>query len=71
METNIIPSLKDTLFPSISSNMSDSLLEIAELGLDSVIDDGVVKDVSVLGTIAALCKTGYNLAEFDTKDRNN
>ena len=63
MKTNIIPSMKDTLFNPVSSNMGDSLVEIAELGLDSVIQDCMLKDIPVLSIIASLCKTGVNLCE--------
>lgn len=63
MESNIIPSMKDTLFNPVSENMKDSLIEIAELGLDAVLRDGVLKDIPILGTIAALCKTGVALQE--------
>lgn len=63
MKTDIIPSMKDTLFNPVSSNMGDSLVEIAELGLDSVLQDGILKDIPVLSIIASLCKTGVNLRE--------
>lgn len=63
MTTNLIPSLKASLFNPISTSMSDSLIDIAELGLDSVLQDGVLKDVPIFGTIASLCKTGVNLRE--------
>lgn len=63
METNIIPSMKDTLFAPTISGMSDSIAEIAELGLDAILQDGVLKDIPVFGTIASLCKTGMNLKE--------
>ena len=63
METNIIPSMQETLFTPISGNMGSALIEIAEQGLDSLLQDGVLKDFPVLGTIAALCKTGVNLRE--------
>lgn len=63
MKTNLIPSLKETLFDPTVSNMSDSLADIAELGLDAVLQDGVLKDIPVLGTIASLRKTGVNLRE--------
>ena len=63
MESNIIPSMKDTLFNPVSENMKDSLIEIAELGLDAVLRDGVLKDIPILGTIAAFCKTRVALQE--------
>ena len=63
METNIIPSLKETLFYPITTNLNDSLMEITEIGIDALLEDGMLKSIPVLGTIAALCKTGLNLRE--------
>lgn len=63
METNLIPSMKETLFDPVAGNMSDALIEIGEVGLDAVLQDGLLKDVPILGSIAALCKTGVNLRE--------
>ncbi len=63
METGIVPSFKETLLDPAVSNMGDVLTDIAELGLDAVLQDGLLKDIPVFGTIAALCKTGVNLRE--------
>jgi hypothetical protein len=63
METNLIPSMKETLFNPAVSNMGDILIDIAELGLDSILDNNMLRDIPVLGTIVALCNTGTNLRE--------
>lgn len=63
MESNLIPSMKETLFDPTVSGMGSTLEEIAEIGLDSVLQDGVLKDFPILGTVSALCKTGINLRE--------
>lgn len=63
METGIVPSFKETLLDPAISNMGEALTDIAELGLDAVLQDGLLKDIPVFGTIAALCKTGLNLRE--------
>jgi len=63
MEANIIPSMKETLFDPMVAGMGDSLVDIADLGLDAVLADGVLDGVPVLKSIAALCRTGVNLRE--------
>lgn len=60
METNLIPSMKQTLF---DSDAADILLDYAEIGLDAVLDDGILKDIPVIGTIVSFCKIGLNLRE--------
>lgn len=63
MKTNIIPSMKETMFSSIASNMNDTLIEITEMGIDSLLEEGILKSIPILGTIASLCRTGINLHE--------
>ena len=63
MSSTLIPSMKETLFDPAISNMGDSLIEIAEIGLDSVLDDGILKDIPILGSIAGLCKAGLSIRE--------
>ena len=63
MKTSIITSMKDTVFSPISSNMKDSLIDIAEMGIDSLLEDESLKSFPILGTIASLCRTGINLRE--------
>lgn len=63
MNNHIIPSMIETLFNPVFSNMGSSLIDIAEIGLDNVLEEGFLRDIPVLGTIAALCKTGLNIQE--------
>ena len=63
MEKIIVPSMIETLFNPVASDMSISLVEIAEIGLDGVLEDGLFKDIPIFGTIASICKTGLNLRE--------
>ncbi len=63
MEKIIVPSMIETLFYPVASDMSNSLVEIAEIGLDGVLEDGLFKDIPIFGTIASICKTGLNLRE--------
>ena len=63
MKTEIVSSMQETLFETTAKNMSDSILELTELGLDELLEDGVVKDIPIIRTVYALCKTGLNIRE--------
>ena len=57
--SDVIPSLKKTLFdPTISIST-----ELLEIGIDSLIENPVMKSLPVINTLCALCKVGYNLHE--------
>lgn len=58
-EHGIIPSMRDTIF----SNCKEVIAESGEIVLDSVLEDGVLKSIPIVGTITAICKTGINLRE--------
>ena len=60
MKTDLIPSLEETLFLP-SGNCADTLLELAEIGLDSDLADGIIKEIPILRSIADLCKTGLTI----------
>ena len=55
--------MRETLFETDGNDFKDTLIEIAEAGLDSVLNDGLVKDIPVINTLASLCKAGYNIHE--------
>lgn len=59
----LVPAMKETLVAPTINNMEQVLLDISEIGLDAIIDEGVLKDIPVLRTIAAVCKTGINIRE--------
>lgn len=63
MKNELVPSLKETIFKPIADNMSDVLIEIAESGIDSVLPDGVIKEIPIIKTINSLCKAGLNIRE--------
>lgn len=63
MESALVPSMRETVFESSVSGMSDALADIAEIGLDAVLQDGLLKDLPVVGSILALCKTGAGIRE--------
>lgn len=56
---NLIPSYRDTLFGSVT----DISIDIAETMIDSVLKDGLLKDIPVIGVIASLCKVGACIRE--------
>lgn len=61
--TGIIPSMEESLFKPCVEGMDEILVEIADIGLDHVLDGGLLQGIPVLSTIAALCKTGLNIRE--------
>lgn len=57
--SELVPALKETLF----APTYDLAAEYAEIGLDLLLENDTLKAIPVVSTIAALCKTGYNLHE--------
>lgn len=55
----LVPALKETLFAPTYEIVS----EYAEIGIDSLLESDVLKDIPVVGTMAAICKVGYNIHE--------
>ena len=53
----IIPSFKDSLF----SDSTDIIGNIAELGIDSLLDDGVFRDFPIVGFLIGVTKTAQNI----------
>ncbi len=54
----IVPAFETTLF---DSTLSDACVEMAELGIDSLLDDGVFKSVPIVSVLVGLGKTAQNL----------
>ena len=57
--SELVPALKDTLF----SPTCEIIAEYAEIGIDALLDNEVLKGIPVVGTLSSLCKVGYNLHE--------
>lgn len=57
--SELVPALKETLF----SPTYEIVAEYAEIGIDALLDNEVLKEIPVVGTLSALCKVGYNLHE--------
>lgn len=53
----IIPSFKDSLF----SDSTEVLGDVAELGIDSLLDDGLFKDFPIVGFLIGVTKTAQNI----------
>lgn len=55
----LVPALKDTLF----APTYELVAEYAEIGIDSLLENDALKGIPVVGTLAAICKVGYNIHE--------
>ena len=56
---DLIPSFKKSLF----SNTADPMIDLGEIFLDTVFEEGILKEIPVIKSIAALVKTGTALRE--------
>ncbi len=54
----IVPAFETTLF---DSTLSGACVEMAELGIDSLLDDGVFKNIPIVSTLVGIGKTAQNL----------
>ncbi len=43
--------------------LGERAADCAELGLDSILDDGIVKDIPILRTLVGLAKVGFNIRD--------
>ena len=48
---------------SLSSDICDTVGDLAEVGLDAVMDDGILKDVPILSTVVGLDRIGHTIRE--------
>ena len=53
----IIPAFAESLFEPTM----DIAMEIAELGIDSVLDEGIIKSIPIAGLLVGLAKTAQNI----------
>ena len=51
---------------SLSSDICDTVGDLAEVGLDAVMDDGVLKEIPLLSTVAGIYKIGHTIKERHT-----
>lgn len=55
----MVPALQDSLLDHIV----DPIIDIGEVFLDSVLEDGILKDIPIIGVIAGMAKAGTKLRE--------
>ena len=55
--------LDATMLDTLKTDLSGVSADYLELGLDSILDDGLLKDIPVVNSIISLYKTGVNLRE--------
>lgn len=54
----IIPAFETTLF---DPSLTDTFVDIAELGIDSVLDDGLLKNIPIANLLIGIGKTAQNI----------
>ena len=59
---NLVVSLED----SLTENLFDTVADLTEVGLDAVMDDGVLKEIPLLSTVAGIYKIGHTIKERHT-----
>ena len=47
----------------LGESLGDPVEDISELAIDAVIQNGLLKDIPIVGTIVGFCKLGMNLRE--------
>lgn len=60
IDMQLVTELKDSLF---NDDIADLCIDLTEIGIDSVMDDGVLAEVPIDKTIVALSKTGLAIRE--------
>lgn len=56
---NLITSLRDSIFRP----MADPMIDLGEVLLDTVFEDGALKDIPIIGTIAGMAKVSVAVRE--------
>ncbi|MDF4560139.1 hypothetical protein P3494_26935, partial [Vibrio parahaemolyticus] len=56
-------SLEESLVSTMGQRLGGTGTELAEIAIDSVLDDGVLKDIPVVGTAVSLYQTGVAVRE--------
>ena len=54
----LVPVFEDSLF---GTSIADVGIEFAELGIDSILSDGILKDIPIIGTIVGVGKLAHNV----------
>lgn len=48
---------------SISTDICDMVGDLAEVGLDAIMDDGILKDIPIISTVVGLYRIGHTIRE--------
>lgn len=54
----LVPALESSIF---DSNLTDTVTDMTELGIDSILDDGLLKDLPIVRTVIGVAKTAQNI----------
>ncbi|MBQ6996303.1 MAG: hypothetical protein IJN64_17730 [Lachnospiraceae bacterium] len=57
---DLVPSFRESVF---NSSVKDISMDLTELGIDTVLDDGVLSELPIAKTVLAVCKTGVAIRE--------
>lgn len=55
--------LDDKMIETLKTDISGVCADFMEVGLDTILDDGLLKDIPVINSIISLYKTGMNIRE--------
>lgn len=59
----MIKDIQDELSTELKNISKDSVIEFGEIGLDLMLDEGVLKEVPIVKTILSICKIGLNIRD--------
>jgi hypothetical protein len=54
---------ENDLSKELVSNSGDLLVDLADIGINNVLDDGIINEIPILKTIASVCKIGLNIRD--------
>lgn len=63
MAMKLEDSIDTSITTAIRSDLSHAMIDFSEIGLDNILNDGIFKDIPVIGTLVALAKTGLNIKD--------
>lgn len=59
-DVGLIPSMRDSIF---NGNVKDVGVDIMEIGIDAVMEEGILSELPIAKTVIAMCKTGIAVKE--------
>ena len=64
MGSLLVPSMREAIFESSTEELGDVIAEVAEAGLDALLEDGVIQRLPLIGAVVSLYKTGLSIREL-------